>query len=338
MPTVSIIIPVFNTERYLRRCLDSVLAQEFRDFEVLAVDDGSTDSSPAILRDYASRDSRVAVVAKENGGQATARNLGIERSGGEWLCFVDSDDWISPRYLSAMIGEAGRSGSDLVDSEVLIVRDRPEGGYALRNTTDASGRWRRLWDSLAPGSLEEEPRWLLVHPAGCWNKLFARRLFEGLRFPESLDFEDLATVPRAMARASRISACREPIYYYYQRAGSTSRRRDDSWRDMYRVLGILKEDFAGRYAAELDYIAAARLLSGISVRAVKSGAGDTDLREMLDFMDAEFPRWKRNSWLRRMTSLKGRLTLALMRLRAFGALRLVVDARGRMRPPSGGHS
>src|SRR5690606_22590995 len=94
MPKVSVIIPVYNTENYLRECLDSILAQTFTDFEVLLINDGSTDSSGKICDEYAEKDSRIKVFHKENGGVSSARNLGLDNAKGEWICFVDSDDEI----------------------------------------------------------------------------------------------------------------------------------------------------------------------------------------------------------------------------------------------------
>ena len=101
-PTISVIVPVYNTEQYLHRCIDSVLAQTYKDFELLLIDDGSTDSSGAICDEYAARDSRVKVFHKENGGVSSARRIGVEQSHGEFIYFVDSDDAILPDTLEMM--------------------------------------------------------------------------------------------------------------------------------------------------------------------------------------------------------------------------------------------
>lgn len=100
--TVSIIVPVFNTERYLSECIDSILAQSFSDFEVLLIDDGSTDRSEEICDEYARKDIRVRVFHKTNGGAGSARNLGLDNARGEWICFVDSDDYVEPYYLETL--------------------------------------------------------------------------------------------------------------------------------------------------------------------------------------------------------------------------------------------
>lgn len=100
MPTISIIVPVYNTEQYLPRCIDSILSQSFTDFELLLIDDGSTDGSSAICDDYAKKDNRVRVFHKENGGASSARNVGLDNAKGEWVTFVDSDDYVLDNYLS----------------------------------------------------------------------------------------------------------------------------------------------------------------------------------------------------------------------------------------------
>ena len=98
-PKITVIVPVYNTEKYLRRCVDSILAQTFTDFELLLVNDGSTDGSGAICDEYAQKDSRVRVFHKENGGVSSARNIGIDNAQGDWITFIDSDDRIEQRHL-----------------------------------------------------------------------------------------------------------------------------------------------------------------------------------------------------------------------------------------------
>ena len=106
MPKVSIIVPVYNTEKYLARCIDSILAQTFTDFELILVNDGSKDNSGKICDEYAQKDSRIVVIHKENGGVSSARNKGIDVAQGEWISFVDSDDWISSDFLSSFTYDA----------------------------------------------------------------------------------------------------------------------------------------------------------------------------------------------------------------------------------------
>ena len=102
MPKISVIVPVYNVEKYLHRCVDSILAQTFTDFELLLINDGSKDSSGVICDEYAAKDSRVLVFHKENGGVSSARNMGLDNAKGEWISFVDSDDWVEKEYLETL--------------------------------------------------------------------------------------------------------------------------------------------------------------------------------------------------------------------------------------------
>ena len=114
MPKVSIVVPIYNTEKYLAQCIDSILAQTFTDFELILVNDGSKDNSGKICDEYALKDSRIVVIHKENGGVSSARNKGIEIAQGEWISFIDADDWITPLYLSDLITDITSSFADIV--------------------------------------------------------------------------------------------------------------------------------------------------------------------------------------------------------------------------------
>lgn len=120
-PTVSIIVPIYNAEQTLRRCIDSILTQAFTDFELLLVDDGSCDSSGAICDEYAAQDSRIQVIHKENSGVSSSRNLAISRAQGTYLQFLDSDDWITPDATSSLVRAAQEHQCDLVISDFYRV-------------------------------------------------------------------------------------------------------------------------------------------------------------------------------------------------------------------------
>ena len=129
---ISVIVPVYNTEKYLPRCIDSILAQTFTDFELLLIDDGSTDNSGRICGEYALKDKRIKVVHKENGGVSRARNLGIDNAQGEYLSFIDSDDYIRPTMYSELIAIADKYNVDLVSSDIEL------NGKVLQNKTSSN--------------------------------------------------------------------------------------------------------------------------------------------------------------------------------------------------------
>jgi len=113
MPKISVIVPVYNVEKYLAKCIDSILAQTFTDFECILINDGSPDNSPAICDEYAKKDERMKVIHKENGGVSSARNTGLDIAQGEWITFADSDDWVDENYLELMYSNAIKNNCDL---------------------------------------------------------------------------------------------------------------------------------------------------------------------------------------------------------------------------------
>ena len=170
-PTISVIIPVYNTEMYLRRCIDSVLAQTYQDFELLLIDDGSKDSSGAICDECAAKDARVRVFHKENGGVSAARKLGLDNARGEWVSFVDSDDYIEKNFLKSFKGnlDADLGGGGMIEKgpHGQLLRHIPS-GYQLAPTFAIEGNLTKLAFQSA------------------WGKLFRGSLVKKLRFDESM--------------------------------------------------------------------------------------------------------------------------------------------------------
>ena len=214
-PMVSIIIPVYNAEKTIRRCVDSVLNQEYKDTELLLVDDGSTDLSGPMCDEYARKDSRVCVIHKENTGVSDTRNLALERARGIYLQFLDSDDWISPDATSLMVRAAGESGCDMVISDFYRVV-----GERVSHKGD-----------IEPGGLltrEEFAGFMMEKPADfyygvLWNKLFRRALVEenGLRMDKTISWcEDFMFNLEYIRHTKTIYALHVPIYYYVKTKGS----------------------------------------------------------------------------------------------------------------------
>ncbi len=214
-PMVSIIIPVYNAEKTIRRCVDSVLNQEYKDTELLLVDDGSTDLSGQICDEYAKKDSRVCVIHKENTGVSDTRNLALERARGTYLQFLDSDDWISPDATSLMVRAAGESGCDMVISDFYRVV-----GERVSHKGD-----------IEPGGLltrEEFAGFMMEKPADfyygvLWNKLFRRALVEenGLRMDKTISWcEDFMFNLEYIRHTKTIYALHVPVYYYVKTKGS----------------------------------------------------------------------------------------------------------------------
>lgn len=208
---VSIIVPVYNVEDYLPRCLESISAQTYHNIEVILVDDGSTDGSGRICDEASSADARFTVVHKANGGLSDARNTGLSVIGGAWVFFLDSDDYISPYCIETMLKVALASGAEIVECEFSAIGDDerlnwtyPSGRYELYRQPEALERF-----------LDYSGTWIMA-----WNKLYRADLFEGIRFPIGRLNEDEFTTPYLVERTRLYASLKDSLYAYVQREGS----------------------------------------------------------------------------------------------------------------------
>ena len=199
MALISVIIPVYNVEKYLKECLDSVLAQTFTDFELILFDDGSTDSSPAICDAYAARDNRVCVFHQENQGQAAARNFGVTQAAAEWIAFVDADDVVHPQYLEMLYRSVLEQNTRLSMCGA-VEGDRVPDGFrqiAADSTCEVF-----LADDPAMFDLRENH---LLKYCDVWAKLVHRTVIEKYPFADGRIFEDAAVVCRWIVSANTVS-------------------------------------------------------------------------------------------------------------------------------------
>ena len=201
---ISVIVPIYNVEEYLRRCVDSLLQQTYADLEVILVDDGSPDGCGAICDAYASQEPRVRAVHKPNGGLSDARNAGLLVAAGDEIAFVDSDDWVAPDFLAAMHDALTRTGADIVECSVVKTAGDAAGGAAVYSAEPA------LRELIHDGVFHQT----------VWNKLYRRSVLEGILFPVGRTNEDEFWTYQVFARAARIARIELPLYYYFQRPGS----------------------------------------------------------------------------------------------------------------------
>ena len=208
MPTISIIVPVYKVERYLERCIKSILSQTFTDFELILVDDGSPDRCPQICDEWANRDKRIRVIHKENGGLSSARNTGLDIAKGEYICFVDSDDWITNDMCSYFINTIQKYSADIVSTLPQLCGDNP---------IKLSGYAENI-DIQTPKEFVE--RLLKVHTRTtehyAWGKLYKSNLWKNIRVPDNLIAEDVFVTFQFTLQAQRIVRSNQKKYYYYQ--------------------------------------------------------------------------------------------------------------------------
>ena len=218
-PLFSIIVPVYNTEAFLVRCLDSILDQTYGNFELLAIDDGSTDNSGQILDEYAHRDDRIRVFHQENGGLSAARNKGLDNAEGRYICFVDSDDYMDVRQLERVKGylddddcEHLSFGSQTTGLDGQIIYDSPEEwSYSIDSEEDL---YRFLMDHVLPGKMRRE----------VWSQIFNRSLLGDLRFVDNriVYAEDFCFTLSYLSKVKRTRKINDILYYYERHDDSLS--------------------------------------------------------------------------------------------------------------------
>ena len=215
-PLISVIIPIFNTDKYLNECAESVLNQTYTNIEVFLIDDGSTDNSPSICDGFAKKDDRVHVIHKQNGGQSSARNVGLNQASGDYISFIDSDDWVKPDMYSTLINQI-----QLYDADIAVCSQY---FYMGGNFTTSS----ICTDDTLAFSKKEEFYASLIGPKPSlrfelWNKLIKREIISEIRFKEGQVYEELFFDRMIFSRANIVVYVDKPLYVYRQsRPGNTN--------------------------------------------------------------------------------------------------------------------
>lgn len=192
---ISVIVAIYNIEKYLVRCIDSIMAQTYRNLEILLIDDGSTDESGKICDAYAKQDKRIHVIHRKNGGLSAARNTGIERARGEYIAFVDGDDWLEPQMYESLLKAVIDNNAQLAVCRYRqvypdVIKDGSTGKITVYNEP-----YKMLLQQLI-----EDEAYLIQHAA--WNKLYHRDLLEELRFPEGKWFEDIVFSAKVLSKVT----------------------------------------------------------------------------------------------------------------------------------------
>lgn len=209
---VSIIVPVYNVEEYLARCVDSLVEQTYTQLEILLVDDGSKDNSGKICDEYARKDPRIRVIHKENGGLSSARNAGLDAARGEFVGFVDSDDWVEKDTYGFLLQQCLENGTQLACAGRYDV----DGGTGERTVGLCPVKTETVTAEQMLGKIFV---WDNCDSSAC-DKLFHRSLFKDLRFPLNKTSEDVAVMYRVVLAASKVTLCDRPVYNYYHRPNS----------------------------------------------------------------------------------------------------------------------
>lgn len=209
-PLISVIVPTYNVELYLRQCVDSIIHQTYRNLEIILVDDGSPDHCGAICDEYAKKDNRIVVIHKENGGLSDARNAGMRAMHGEYLMFVDSDDWLTEDCVERLYHLAEQNDADLV----IGSSDRRDEHNGLLPSVDNIYTQTTIFDR------EQAMQDMLAHGCSAWARLYRKDIHAGIDFPRGEINEDEAIVLEILSRCEKVVATEHIVYHYRCRSDS----------------------------------------------------------------------------------------------------------------------
>lgn len=226
MPKISIIVPVYNCEKYISNCINSILEQSFKDFELILVDDGSSDRSFEICESFAKKDNRVRAIHQPNSGVSRARNRGLDEAKGEYIGFVDGDDCVDKEMYKRLYKNLADNNADISICGIVNYFLKKNGTTEKVRQSQVDGFWIFSGEQALKEALQS--RLYSVNPV---NKLFKKKLFDKLRYPEGKISEDAFLIPVVISKAGKVVYDSKPMYYYLRRENSitTSNFSDRDW-------------------------------------------------------------------------------------------------------------
>lgn len=279
MVKVSVIIPVYNVEKYLKQCLDSLLRQTLEDIELICVNDGSTDSSLSILQEYANTDERIKIFDKENEGQGVARNIGIKNATGEFIAFVDPDDWVEVDMYESLYNQAKSLNSQVVFCDYQKVQEhngkisRPHIFRKAVSLTKSKPIKVPTCQNIKKPLLYNS---FLVAPCQAWNGIYDATLVKenSIRFADFRCFEDVMFIVRTIVLAQNISYIDKVFYNYRIRKSSTLRSNEERYIDLINITKavkdyLLKQDLMNDFDSNFEYFCVSNIYRVYSTMTVE---------------------------------------------------------------------
>lgn len=320
---ISVIVPIYNAEDYLGACLDSILCQTYRDFELLLINDGSPDGCGKICDEYEKVDERIRVFHQSNQGVSSARNLGLSKSTGEFVLFVDSDDTIHPDLLSDVVKATKEYHADIVIFNYQAIDKHGEFLYSAQ--IDLLPK--------VPFTMESNPK-LLMTPASLCNKFIKKSLFDDFVFPLDSWYEDLWMTPRIYLRAENIVYIGEKLLYnYLLRPGSImhSGNLEKLYLDRTKVLRNLLDYFNNnnlfeKYKEELEALTVLHGYFYASLETLLMKNDRNQLAKFRAFIESEFECFQKNAYLKKL-SLKEKLQFKLLLNKQYNLIRVLTSIK-----------
>lgn len=290
MPKVSVIVPVYNVEKYITKCLESLVGQTLKDIEIIIVNDGSTDNSEKIIKEFQSMYGNVKYYTKENGGLSDARNYGMKHATGEYIAFLDSDDFANITLYEKMYNKAKENNSDYVECDFYWAYPKKKG---LRLKEDRGIRYTNKYEMFTYARVV------------AWNKLIKREIIRN-EFPKGLKYEDLEFFYNLIPSIKKFDFVEEPLVYYIQRKDSLANKQDYTTGQIFNVLNNVIDEYKknglyDEYQQYLEYTYI-RILFCSSLKRIAK-IKDKVAREKLFYetwqnVNTKFPQWKQNPILK----------------------------------------
>jgi len=319
-PTLTIIVPIYNVEAYLHRCLDSIYTQTSSDFEVILVDDGSRDQSRVIAEQFSEKDNRFKYYYKDNGGLSDARNFGITRSSGAFIAFVDGDDYVADRFVELMLRKQAETDSKIVVCDMAYV-------YDTKFKHSSGGDFDVV-------NVQDQMEFININNSAC-NKIYHRSLFDKLQFPKAKLYEDLFVVPILLFQANRVARVDQVLYYYVQREGSIVHRINPNIFDIYEAVHHVKCVLTDQVKNTMEfsniinhmYIEHGLYLTTIRIKESSSFSDQIKyFRLNIVKLDQYYPQWINDSELNKY-SIKQRIIFRLLDLKLWWLVALIYRKR-----------
>ena len=234
LPIVSIIIPVYNVEKYIEKCLNSVLNQTLKDIEIICINDGSTDNSLMILKEFAKKDKRIVLINQENKGQGESRNLGISIAKGEYIAFLDSDDWVEKDFYEKLYNQAVADGDDIVCSETIYYQ---KGNFERNNFVS-----KKIHKAYKKRNTNYE-LFQQIGASVIWNKIYKKSIFsdKNIYFPNLPRFEDNYFTFAVFSTKPKIGYCLDTAIYYRIRENSVMTSIVEGDKKYFDILKVVEE-------------------------------------------------------------------------------------------------
>lgn len=291
MPKVSIIVPVYNVERYVEKCLQTLINQTLKDIEIIVVNDGSTDNSRNIINEYAGKfPNLIKCYDKENGGLSDARNYGMQFASGDYIAFLDSDDYVELDMYEKMYNKVIEENSDMVECDFIWE-------YPDKKVIDTGIVYDNKKDMITYARVV------------AWNKLVKREVIEKAKveYPKGLRYEDIEFFYKMVPFYNKVSFVKEPLVHYIQRDSSISNVQNERTKEIFEVLDnsinyYKEKGLFDEYKDELEYTYARILLCSSLFRMVRIQNKETRknlLAKTWDELNTTFPDWKKNPILKR---------------------------------------